>query len=120
MAESNPLGEAIAKAAREDFDKRGRGRIEVPEWQVDGQPAVIWFRPLTMSEQFEIAGYRNADGQQYAMVRAIILKAEDADGKRLFTLEQERPFLNGVAAPVVMRIAGAIMAGPKVEDAEKN
>lgn len=120
MPESNPIGEAIAKAARDDLESRGRGRIEVPEWSVDGVPAVIYFKPFTMADQFDITSYRKDDGPHYGMVRAIILKAEDAYGQRLFTLEQERVFLQASASVVVARVANAIMAGPKVEDAVKN
>jgi hypothetical protein len=118
--EDNPLGAAIAKAARDDYDRRGRVRIEVPEWQVDGAPVVIWARPLTMAERFEVANWRAGDGPQYAAVRALILKAEDAQGKPLFTAEQEHIFLRGAVWQIVSRLSDAIIAGPTVEQAEKN
>ena len=120
MPDANPLGEAIAKAARVDLEQRGRGKIVVPEWKVDGEPVTIWFRPLTVEQQFEIANYRRDEGIQYGLARTIILKAEDVDGKRLFTYEQEWVFLKASAADVVNRIATAIAAGPSIEEAEKN
>lgn len=120
MPENNPLGVLIAKAARADYEGRGRGKVVVDEWKVDGQPVTLYFRPLTMVEQFDIASYRRDDGMQYGMVRAIILKAEDELGNRLFTFDQERTFLQQASAAVVARISNAIMAGPSVEEAEKN
>ncbi len=120
MPEANPLGDAIVKAAKDSFDHRGRGKIVVPEWQVDGQPVTIWFRPMTMAETFEIANYRPGDGEHFKMIRAIILKAEDADGKRLFTYDHELALRDSVEAPVLIRIAQAISSGPTVEQAEKN
>lgn len=122
MPEANPLGEAIAKAARDDMDNRPRGKVVVPEWKVDGEPAVIYFRAMTFDEKCEIRNYRSdegADAFKYQTVRAVILKAEDADGKRLFTYDHERVFLNS-AFGAVMRIAAAIAEGPTVEQAEKN
>lgn len=119
MSDSSSLGDAIAKSARAAFHA-ARGRIEVPEWPVDDKPTVLFFKPLSIEEQFEIADYRRADGQMYGLARAIILKAEDADGKRLFTVEHEMTFLKGAVSGVVMRVAQAIIAGPKLEDVEKN
>lgn len=119
MPEPNPLGDAIARAATDDFDARGLGKVEVPEWAVDGVASVIFFRPMTMSEQFEISAYRADDGPKYAMVRTVVLKALDSDGKRLFTAEHERIFLEKVASDVVLRVATAITKGVPVADAKK-
>ncbi|HZQ01416.1 MAG TPA: hypothetical protein VFB13_17860 [Reyranella sp.] len=118
--EPNVLGEAIAAAARADFDARGLGKVEVPEWAVAGQPTVIYFRPMTISEQFEISSYRSEDGPKYGMVRTIVLKALDSDGKRLFTVEHERVFLEQVSSDVVMRVATAIAKGVPVGEAKKD
>ncbi len=120
MPETNPIGEAIAKAARDDYANRERGHIDIPEWSIDGQPSRIWFRPMTMAEAYDIRSYKQEDGPQYAQVYAIIIKAEDELGKRLFTLEHEQVLLKQVAVDVVRRISDAILAGPRVATAKKD
>ena len=48
------------------------------------------------------------------------MKARDAEGKPLFTLEDKRALLHGVDWAVVTRVVGEIVAAPSVEDAVKN
>lgn len=123
MTETKQIASQILAAARDRM--AARGRIEVPEWRVAGAdgkkvPAVVFFRPMSMAEQFEITGWRKDEGAHYGMVRMVVLKTEDADGTRLFSLDDEPKVLREYDAQGVLRIAHAIMASPSIEDAEKN
>jgi len=54
------------------------------------------------------------------MVDLIVMKAEDGDGKKHFTLE-DKPILMREEVHVISRVAGEMLSGAdSVEDHEKN
>jgi len=53
------------------------------------------------------------------MVDLIILKAENADGEKLFTLE-DKPVLMREEFTVIARVAGEMISATSAEDHEKN
>jgi hypothetical protein len=53
------------------------------------------------------------------MTDIIIMKAEDANGEKLFTLE-DKPTLMREPMNLITRIAGAMMSSESVEEQEKN
>lgn len=119
----------ILDRAKEHYQHLDRRRIEVPEWGEAGHPAVVTWTALTVAERRKI--YR-ADGAGKApdgatiMVRAVIEKACDAGGKKLFDAMAEHDLTYSVASDVVGRIANAILfsvADTSAQDqieAEKN
>ena len=80
--------------------------IEVPEWKT-----TIYAKPLTLNEKRKL--YRNlgskGDDISLMMVEDIILKAEDKDGKKLFTSDDRDRLLNKVDSDVVSDIASHIL-----------
>jgi hypothetical protein len=53
------------------------------------------------------------------MVEIIVMKAEDKDGNKLFTLE-DKPTLMREPMSLITRVAAAMMATESVEEQEKN
>ena len=59
--------------------------MEVPEWSVDGKPAVIYYKPsLNFSQQEKILALSDQGKKAEAIVEALIQRALDEDGNRLF------------------------------------
>ena len=112
------LGEQIA--ARRNRDRKV---IKVDEWGEDGQPLVIYSGSITAGDidklQRKHKDFLN-NMTISGMVDLIITKAEDADGKRLFTLE-DKMFLMGDSVALIADIAGQMFSDVEtVGDAEKN
>ena len=112
------LGEQIA--ARRNRDRKV---IRVDEWGEDGQPLVIYSGSITAGDidklQRKHKDFLN-NMTISGMVDLIITKAEDADGKRLFTLE-DKMFLMGDSVALIADIAGQMFSDVEsVGDAEKN
>lgn len=103
---------AIDKVA-DYFDSLDRGHLHVDEWDLD-----IYWSPITIGE---IARIEKASKGNNALmlVECLVLKAEDVDGKKLFTLDDKsklkRKGGGGIVARIVQQIA------PDLEDdPEKN
>lgn len=100
-----------------------RRTIDVPEWGEDDKPLRVAFGPLTAGELNRLQRKHpmfltNATFE--GMVDLIISKCEDANGEKLFTLE-DKPILMREEVNVIAHVAGEIMGGASsVEDHEKN
>ena len=105
----------ILEAAIQHFKDQGRKRIEVSEWD-----AVIFAAPLTLSDREKLLKSNRGSIGMSAFVDAIILKAEDEDGGKLFTLEHKQMFMKGCDGDVVARVAGVILGSVTAGEAEKN
>jgi hypothetical protein len=111
----------IIERARLHFRADDVRRIEVPEWgDADGAPMVLYAAPVTLAEKKTLHNRYKDGGLQEMYVHALILKAQTADGKPAFTLEDKRALMTAVSPAVVERIAEAILHSASVEDAEKN
>lgn len=73
------------------YQQIGRMRLEVPELDLD-----MWFSPFTMLDQQELDQAGHSIDSVEGMVWTIIRKAEDANGERLFDV-QDGPRLKRVA-----------------------
>jgi hypothetical protein len=113
---------SLGKAISERRQKQARV-IEVPEWGDDDAPLLMYVFPITAGDMNKIQKkHKNFvnDATIDGMIDLIILKACDADGNRLFTLEDKVHLMN---EPVeVISQIGANMFGDveTIEDAEKN
>ena len=112
------LGEQIAARRQRD-----RKVIKVDEWGEDGQPLVIYSGAITAGDidklQRKHKDFLN-NMTIAGMVDLIISKAEDADGKRLFTLE-DKMYLMGDSVALIADIAGQMFGEVEsIEYAEKN
>jgi len=108
MADINGV-HVILDRARAHFEGKGRKRIEIVEWPDDaGAPTVLFAKPMSLHEKNRI--YKGAKKDDLAiLVDAIILKAEDEAGEKLFTLEHKQPLLRAVDADVIARVGSEII-----------
>ncbi|RWC47956.1 MAG: hypothetical protein EOS55_13910 [Mesorhizobium sp.] len=122
---------SVLEAATAHYGGQQRKDIKVKEWGTPGHPLIITWSPWTVAERNKV--YRRDDNGAtpdggVIQVRALIVKACDDAGKRLFDEMDEFTLSHKVDSDVVGRIANAILYGsmPKgsdvdsVVDAEKN
>ena len=112
------LGEQIAARRH-----RERKIIKVDEWGENGQSLIIYSGPITAGDidklQRKHKDFLN-NMTIAGMIDLIIAKAEDADGKRLFTLE-DKIYLMGDSVALIADITGQMFGDvDAVEVAEKN
>lgn len=97
---------------REHFASLGTKKIEVPEWKL-----TIYATPVTLGEKNRL--YRKSkESDMELLVDIVIMKACDANGQKLFTLEHKITLLNRADSNVLARVANAILAeeAPKAEE----
>lgn len=117
---------AVLSRAKAHYSSLDARRIEVPEWGEGDKPLVVTFTALTIGERsriFRADDRGNPPDGPTACVRALILKALDEKGARLFSQMDEKALTYDVDSGVVGRIARAIIGddGASVDlDDEKN
>jgi hypothetical protein len=109
------MGNAYLDKLTADFDAQGRQSLPVEE--LGGE---VYWTPVTVSERARIVARVNEGNASEATVYAVILKAEDAEGQKMFSLEDKPVLMRRVRASVIERIAAAILTEPSVETLEKN
>jgi hypothetical protein len=113
---ASPILERV-KAHREAL---GRKEIEVAEWSDDdGAPTIFFSTPITLGEMRR--WYKGISGEDISvLVDVVITKAEDKDGKKVFSLEDKQPLLRTAEFSVLSRIATSMMEHEEADDLEKN
>ncbi|TPK38701.1 hypothetical protein [Mesorhizobium sp. B2-5-3] len=105
---------SVLEAATAHYGGQQRKDIKVKEWGTPGKPLVITWSPWTVAERNKV--YRRDDNGVtpdggIIQVRALIAKACDEAGKRLFDEMDEHVLTHKVDSDVVGRIAAAILYG---------
>ena len=97
---------------REHFASLGTKTIEVPEWKL-----TIYATPVTLSEKNKLHR-KSRDNDMELLVDVLILKATDAEGKKLFDIDHKPTLLNKADSNVIARIANSIISteAPTVEE----
>lgn len=101
--------------------ERERSFVEVDEWG-DDAPLKLYFTDMTARDIERIQRKHKdflSNPTLSAMVEAIILKCEDENGDKAFTLE-DKPVLMGETIGVIAKVFGAVLGAVDVEDHEKN
>jgi hypothetical protein len=96
--------------------------IDVAEWGDESKPEKVYYGPLLAGELNRIQRKHPkflSDTSFDAMIDLIILKAENGQGEKLFTLE-DKPVLMREEVSVISTVAAAFMSGESVEEQEKN
>ena len=96
--------------------------IEVAEWGENGNPERVFYGPLLAGELNRIQRKHPSFLQSASfegMVDLIILKAENGQGEKMFTLE-DKAILMREEVEVISRVAAEFMSGTSAEQAEKN
>lgn len=102
------------------YSAPGVQSIEVPEWGEDDKPMVIYWNPITLQEKQRLATVGMDEGMVVRLVDALILKALDAEGKKLFTIEDKATLLRKADPEVVARVVVQMMASPGVKELGKS
>lgn len=112
------MNEALARITAH-FDAIGTRKIAVPEWQLD-----VYVTPVTITERTRIYAGAKGDDDYEVLVKVLITKAKDADGKPIFTLADKATLMQHADSAVVIRLAYEIMSGgskpPPAVDELKN
>jgi hypothetical protein len=105
----------VTQAAVAHYQSVGVMCIEVPEWKVDGKPAKIFYRPLTVDER---ALLFKGDANSKTDADVLILKALNQDESKMFTLEDKPFLLQHVDSGIVLRVATSIVnsAGAEIKN----
>lgn len=100
----------VIAAARKHFEAMETRSMPVPEWTPEGaaEPMRVYWQPLTLRERSTIYKHAKNDDMQ-ALARAIIVAARDAQGDRLFTIEDLPVLMRQVDPAVVTRLASSIL-----------
>jgi hypothetical protein len=97
---------------REHFASLGTRKIEVPEWKL-----TVYAAPVTLAEKNRLYK-KSKESDMELLVDLLIMKATDANGQKLFTVEHKPTLLNKADSNVVGRVANAILAdeAPKADE----
>ena len=108
----------IIDRVKAHFESKGVKTIEVSEWGEEGKPLVIYAQPMTLAETRNLfKGAKNDD--LGVMVDVIVLKAKDADGNKIFKLDDKQVLLNNADPSVIARVSKDILSSTSFEEAEK-
>ena len=109
---------SVIDRVKEHFDSKGINKIEVAEWGEEGKPLEIFSKPFTLAEKRNL--FKNARNDDLAvLVDAIVLKALDADGNKIFKLDDKKTLLNNADPDVIGRVATLMLNSINSEEAEK-
>lgn len=108
----------VIDRVKAQFESLGIKKIEVAEWGEEGKPLIIYCTPFTLAEKRNLfKGAKNDD--LGVLVDAIVLKAKNSDGEKIFKLDDKQVLLNNADANVIARVATEMLNGISYEEAEK-
>lgn len=113
---------SIAERIAANRAARERKHFDIAEWGEDDAPLRIYFNDVSARDIEKVRSKHKdflSNPSLAAMVDVIIMKAEDKDGKRLFTLE-DKMVLMGEPVDVIATVFGAVFSSESIEDKEKN
>ena len=117
---------SILEGAKAHFRERlggGLKSLEVPEWLVNGKPAVLYYKPsLNFQQQEKILKLSDEGKKAEAIVQALIERALDEDGNRLFKQANRLELMKMVDPEIVSRIVGEMSSDEEddIDEIEKN
>jgi len=112
----------IIERAKLHFNENETRVILVPEWGADDKPLEIFCRPFNLAQKnklFKKSGGDVSSMDLTVMADCLIMKAEDGQGNKMFTLESKRDLMNAVDPDVVSRIAAEMLQGVTQEEMEE-
>ena len=108
----------VIDRVKAQFEALGIKKIEVAEWGEEGKPLTIYCSTFTLGEKINLfKGAKNDD--LGVLVDAIVLKAKDSEGNKIFKLDDKLTLLNNADANVIARVATEMLNGISYEEAEK-
>lgn len=102
-----------AKEHFKEIANQGTAHIDVPEWNT----VVYWkIGGLNFAQQSKVIELQNAGKSADALVEMMIMRALDADGKRMFKLAEKTELMREVDPNVILKVVTAM--GDSESDAE--
>jgi hypothetical protein len=101
------------------FSRLSVRAIEVPEWGEDGKPLVMYVKPTTLAEKATLYQIGEDHGMAQKNAHNIVMKALNAQGEKLFSIEDKHALMHEADAGVVLRVVLEINAAPTPEQIEK-
>ena len=92
----------VIDRVKEHFEA-GREKFEVPEWGDDDGPLEIFSFPMTLHEKRKVIDLAGGDEIE-SLARAVILKACDKNGEKLFTIEDKDTLMRSADAGILQNI----------------
>lgn len=112
---------SVIDRAKKHFADIGVQKLDVPEWPDDeGKPTVIYYQPVTLEERQRFLSAGERDGAVAAYAEVMVVKALNADGTKMFTIEHKRDFRKHVSPDVIRRVALQMMLVPTVDEMGKD
>lgn len=109
---------SVIDRVKDHFESKGINKFEVAEWGEEGKPLVIYSKPFTLAEKRNL--FKNAKNDDLAvLVDAIVLKALDAEGNKIFKLDDKKTLLNNADPDVIATVATQMLNSTTPEEAEK-
>jgi len=109
---------SVIDRVKDHFENQGVKKIEVAEWGEEGKPLIIYSTPMSMAEKRNL--FKQAkDGDLGVMVDAIVLKSKDADGNKIFKLDDKKVLMNSADPEVIAKVAGEILNTTPLDEIEK-
>ena len=109
---------SVIDRVKDHFDSKGIKKIEVAEWGEEGKPLEIFSKPFTLAEKRNLfKGAKNDDLS--VLVDAIVLKAKDGEGNKIFKLDDKKTLLNNADPDVIATVATQMLNSTTPEEAEK-
>jgi hypothetical protein len=109
---------SVIDRVKDHFEKQGIKKIEVAEWGEEGNPLVIYCSPFSMAEKRNLFKGAKQDDLS-VLVDALMLKARDESGNKVFKLDDKQVLLNKADPEVIARVATEMLNTIPFEEAEK-
>lgn len=104
---------SILDKAIAHFDKLGTKKIKIPEWD-----SVIYATPFTLEEKRTLVKFSNGNDAEF-MIRTLITKAIDKDGKKVFDLSDKPTLMGHAHSGVIERVVGEIVDSVSLKEVEE-
>lgn len=111
---------SVLEQAKAHFTAFGVQSLEVPEWGEEGKPLVIYWKPITLDERQRLHNAGETVGYVARLADCLVMKALDAEGKKLFTIEDKRSLRHDVDPDVLARVVTRMMASPEAKELGKS
>ena len=109
---------SVIDRVKDHFEAKGVKTIEVAEWGEEGKPLVIYCKPFTLAEKRNL--FKGAKQDDLGvLVDAIVLKARDGEGNKIFKLDDKKILLNNADTDIIARVATEMLNSMDIEEAEK-
>lgn len=93
------------------YSGKGRLIIEVPEWQGEDLPdGKVYYTPFTLAERNKLIPLLKKESLDF-VVGCIVMKAEDADGNKLFGIEDKPKLKRFCEYAILDRVANQMLNG---------